>query len=544
MNPRVTPRFAAAFLLTFFSVTALAEPASVSGKVLDSETNAGLRKAYLRLFAGTKAYAAVSDDSGKFSFDGVEPGTYNMEAEHQGYIDGSYGESESQSVKIKVDAGQSLKGIDIRLTPQGAISGRVVNEEGDLWVHARVDLYRSEWVAGRRKLQNFNSERVNDLGEFRIGELPPGRYYLAVEPDTSWEIRNQLKGKDVSARQLTWYPGSLDAAEASPIVLATGGQVLNLEIRIRRGTVHRVQGTLIGLGDMPTERSGAYFGGQGVFASPLSENAGSETSGTVRPNGTFEIEGLAPGNYEIRVNQGFPPFLVGRTKVRIDSRDVDDLTIQVTPPKTVKGRVQFAEASSSGGPPLKLDRLSVRLDPNMGLPVFATTDANGTFEFPRVGSDEYQVVVNHEEAAGSGRGYYLKQIRYGDAISNDGTITMPAAGPELLIVLSTRGARLTGTLTGEAAHPQVVLIPAAGQPRLGTFDQTHQFLFQDIPPGAYKLYAFDGVPGGAWEDAEFMKEVGSSATDLDLGEGDVKSVEIPVFPKADMARIVKKLGME
>jgi hypothetical protein len=159
----------------------------------------------------------------------------------------------------------------------------------------------------------------------------------------------------------------------------------------------------------------------------------------------------------------------------------------------------------------------------------------------------------------AGAGKYLKQIRYGDAVSTDGTISLTGAIENLILVLSTRGARVTGTVTGAgdpsnpaeqakgmAATFQVVLVPRAapGEARLATFDQNGTFSLSDTPPGKYTLYAFEGVPNGAWEDSAFMQEVSGSGTEIELAEGDLRSVDVPVLLKPKLAPILRKLGME
>jgi hypothetical protein len=122
-----------------------------------------------------------------------------------------------------------------------------------------------------------------------------------------------------------------------------------------------------------------------------------------------------------------------------------------------------------------------------------------------------------------------------------------------MLLLSTRGARLTGKTVSPAtadqsksavAKAQVVLIPSGAPARLGTFDQTGTFTFQDLAPGLYKLYAFEGVPDGAWEDSDFMKELAGAGLEIRLAEGEVKSADVPLISKSDLALTLKKLGME
>ena len=94
------------------------------------------------------------------------------------------------------------------------------------------------------------------------------------------------------------------------------------------------------------------------------------------------------------------------------------------------------------------------------------------------------------------------------------------------------------------AKAQVVLIAGGAPARLGTFDQTGRFTFQDLAPGMYKLYAFESVPDGAWEDSEFMKEFAGAGMEIRLAEGEMKSADAPLISKSDLVLTLKKLGME
>lgn len=520
----------------------------IRGTVVDAISDEGLRKAYLRLTGKGGTYAAVTDDHGKFSIENIEPGTYVLTAERQGFIEAQFGEADGQPVEIRLTAGQALD-LRFKLTPQAVLSGRVLDEDGDVWVHADVNLYRSKWTHGKRQLQGFSGSTVDDQGEFRIGQIPPGKYFLSAAADASWESRNRPQGQDAFLqRQLTWYPNSLDVEGATAVTLEPGNQLSGLEIRLRRGSVHRVLGRLLGAENVPPpDEALRPFGGRKISVDSTSGLSINSQPGMIHSDGSFEIAGIPSGAYEIHVTQGFAfnQVMLGSMKVQVDDRDLEGVSIQLVPPRPLKGTIKIAEDGS-----MKRSGLTVRLDAfRPGWTPSAVSRNDGSFDFPSVSSERYRVIVGGY----SGNGFYLKQIRYGDIVSSDGTISLTGSGESLVLELSTRGARLKGrvssvvidqSVSGTTA-PQVVLVSAGeSEARHATFDQNGSFSFEDIAPGEYKLYAFEGVPDGAWEDSDFMKEVGSAALDVRLAEAEVKELTVPILPRSTVAPILKKLGLE
>jgi hypothetical protein len=176
----------------------------------------------------------------------------------------------------------------------------------------------------------------------------------------------------------------------------------------------------------------------------------------------------------------------------------------------------------------------------------AVSRDDGSFDFALVGSERYQVRIQGEVA----HAFYIKGIRYGDTESSDGIISISGVEGSLVLTLSTNGARLVARVSGvrekNPLTPQVVLIPEKpqGETRLGLFDQNGVFSFNNLAPGAYKLYAFQEVPEGSWEDPDFVKEIKQRSVDILLSEGDVQSTEVPLLLKTDLAPILRKLGLE
>ena len=208
--------------------TAQAQPdspdrtASVHGTVTNTATGEGLRKAYLRLIpAGSGGYAVVTNDQGTFAIENIAPGNYQLSAECTGFLDAHYG------MEFQLSARDKLTGIEVKMVPQAVLSGRVLDQDGDPWPRAHVNVFHSVWRKGHRHIEfaeSTGSWEVDDRGEFRITGLSLGRYYVLGEPDTNWEEQHHpdVNNQPAICQQPTWYPSSPDVESASPITLAAG----------------------------------------------------------------------------------------------------------------------------------------------------------------------------------------------------------------------------------------------------------------------------------------------------------------------------------
>jgi hypothetical protein len=533
---------------------------SIKGTVTNAVTGERLRKAYVRLAPVSDAASirpAVTDEQGRFVFENIQPGNYSLEAEHQGFIESKYGEDAGAPVELRIAAGQNLSDLNIRLMPPAAISGRVTDEDGDPWTHAQINIKRSVWKGGKRQLEGFNNAELNDAGEFRADHLPPGRYYLSAEPDAWWEKRNRIAS--APPLQETWYPSSLDSSSATPVDLLPGQELRGAEIRLRRGSVYRIRGKVSGLQDVPALPGPSPWMAPRlvVWSAPGVGGSSSSKGGRLREDGSFEVEGVAPGTWQIRVEEGFlsGQLPLGVVTVRIADHDVEGVSLTVQAPHLLKGVVRIAGEENKALP----EGLSLWLDSSDGSSWEETTSPrkDGSFDFENVPFGRHRI---HVRGGASGQ-YYVKRLRYSGLESSDmeaspdTEFSISSDGDTLEVTLSARGARVSGLVKRDgaagSATPQVLLLrdtPDAGLRRydthLGGLDQSGAFAVKEpVRPGEYTLYAFEGVPDGAWTDAEFIKEIEGKGVRMKIGEGDAKTVEVPLIPRSDIVVLLSRLGM-
>jgi membrane-associated protease RseP (regulator of RpoE activity) len=137
------------------------------------------------------------------------------------------------------------------------------------------------------------------------------------------------------------------------------------------------------------------------------------------------------------------------------------------------------------------------------------------------------------------RRLHVKSVRLG---SNDAleTINIPPGTNDVVleVVLTTQTGTVDGIALGRAGDPAanatVVLVPTNARKRTPRYQAVvtgsdGKFRFQEIPPGDYKLFAWEDIETGAWENAEFMRAYESRGRAVRVAEGSREEVPLSVI---------------
>src|ERR1035438_1037576 len=167
---------------------------------------------------------------------------------------------------------------------------------------------------GHKQLQQYNGSNSNDLGEYRISGIQPGKYYLCatyrgrmsgIMMDGGFSVASgsQQQQEDYAP---TFYPGVTDFAAAAPMDMKPGQQLQGINLKLTKIHTVSVKGTVINTTAPPAVPE--QLPGRGNIRinvnvqleprNPLNPN-GMAQGASVRPDGTFEFPSIAPGSYNL-----------------------------------------------------------------------------------------------------------------------------------------------------------------------------------------------------------------------------------------------------
>jgi Carboxypeptidase regulatory-like domain len=514
---------------TLFAQEAPPPLPSISGVVVNANSGEGVRKASVVLAAKDQtkdmSYTADTDGNGRFLIADVQPGEYSISAERQGFVIESEAEFAPQPT-FKVEAGQSLKDMKIKLLPLAAISGRVLDDDGDPCRGARIEAMAYSFQAGKKQLQTVDQAIADEKGEFRIFGLHPGIFYLRAAAENvnlmsfsmvgMGGITGMASGSSSGGGFTgTFFPSTTEATHATPIELSAGAQLSGFDIRLRRERRYSVRGKLP---SQPTDAGPRTYQPQ---IAPRGVPQG--FSWSVRmDNDNFEFTDVPAGNYIVGfalVEGGKPSF--ARQSVEVVNADVENITLTFSPPTDVAGHVRV-----EGTPRQPVENLQVRLlsdHPMLGEQT-AEVKPDGSFVIKDVPLDEYKVVVEPHP------GTYTKSIRFGDEEAPEGRIDLTKGSGPVTVLLGTDVGEVEGTVKKANGDPAArALVTLFGRTDLFRFDFTDvegKFHLLNVAPAEYKIFAWEGAPMGAPEDPEFRKPFEKQGVSIKMTPNGHQTVEL------------------
>jgi len=508
-------------------VTQDPERARLEGSVLSAATGEPLRKTTLTLhingaasgrnvFQAQPTYTVISDVTGKFEFANVEPGDYQLTARHDGFADVRLGNTGSgrKAEPILFNRGDRKTNFTVKLTPYGALSGVTLDEDGDPIRNLRVSAMAWRYTTNGRELVDVRSAQSNDLGEYRIFDLPAGHYFVKINPAQFNFDRDARTASESYAA--VFYPGVVQVTQAIPQDLAPGQQLRGLTFNLRKVHAASISGKVIAPPDATNISAGRMI---------YSEGSSSSTSGdTDRKTGKFTFPSVPPGSIfltgsYVQNGQRYDTLL----PLEVGYTDIDGIELRPVPPSDVAGQISVAD-----DPAIDVTHIDISLhgasSGHQESSASPTIRSDGTFTLHRITPGIYRVSADHTQTL------YVKSVRFGLIDATDTPLDLSAGIPprsELAIVLGADGGELAGTVVNGKAEPAadavVTLVPTGTTRRSRSYfrtanaDAAGHFTLRGLAPGSYRIIAWDHVDANAvFYDPEFLRPYEGAGQNLEI----------------------------
>jgi hypothetical protein len=502
---------------------------------------------------------ALTDNNGQFLFKNVPPGAYRLTADHIGYLHQEYGQRayNGPGAIVTITAGQGTT-VEFQLLSTGSISGRIFNEDREPIAGVQVMALTYTYQHGKRTLTAMGEgSHTDDRGAYRLYWLTPGDYYVKAIAPAPIESLSQSSH---SSYPPTYFAGQLNPDQASPVSLTPGAEISGIDFTVLPVSTVTVSGQLLLPPSValaapapapkhPQPQPGAQPAGPGAprgaqVSLSLIPVGGGRGAGdgskraSAGADGAFEIAEVIPGSYylvaETRVGE---QQYFARMRLDVGELGINGVSMPLRPGISVPGKI-----SLDGQPPSAFQMGQVRVslttsDELLGASGRAApVSGDGTFTLTNVPPMDYRVRV-----AGLPDGAYLMAARVGgaDALEQPFVVT----GDSLQLRISFNAGQVQGGVLDASGNPVsgvlAALVPDGNRrQRPDLFfstqtDETGHFNFAGVPPGSYKVFAWEDIPDGACQDPDFIRHYEDRGKSVEAEAGRLVSVDVSLIPRGN-----------
>jgi protocatechuate 3,4-dioxygenase beta subunit len=526
---------------------------SIQGKVIETKSGQPIRKVNIEVMGGSgQSYGrheATTGADGTFTIEDMTPGRYTITPQRAGFA--QTGASRSQAT-FTLQPGQNLTGLVFRMQAAGVISGKIVDADGDPMAGAGV----SATIAGAQSplaLRNSSGGggATNDLGEYRIADLRPGKYVISAQPSQRTPVGQvpdqQGKTKERLLYVTTYFPGTLDNSQAADVDVRSGEEAV-ANFGVLTSHVYRVSGSVTGAPSGPLTQ---------MFLISKDGGAGMDNPEQLKGDNRFEYQNLLPGTYTAMMivvkgalSEGRPEIQMVQLspQIEVDKTDVEGVLLHLDPGGQVHGKFRLDTGEKFDWTQLNVHLLPVVENETgaFGSAVVGMASArantqpmvgaDGAFEMKNVPGGSYQLVIGAQ--SNDLRDYYTKSMMLGgkDVVDSGFTVNGDVS---LDVVVSAKGATIEGNVVDSkgapAAYSIVAVVPNSEQRarpdsyQQATTDERGHFVARGLNPGGYVVLAFEELQEDMRQ-PEFLKMYAGKGEKVELEEGARKLVSVKIIP--------------
>lgn len=494
--------------------------ATVKIRAVNSVTKAPIAGANVTIDGarGAQTYqlAGRTDNNGVFAGSVEFAGSHLLTVRRKGYRMIGTG---LMGKMIEIQPSQANE-ITMEMRPLAVIAGRVLDQYGDPIRHAIVSTQAKSRVrVPGEYFESLFAGTTDDRGEYRIADVEPGKYYLAIEysarDERYYTARSRYQWPEVGG--LSLFPNSVDIEHAQQVEAREGETTRLPDARLTMQRAATISGRV-----KPAETDRAMVSVQRAGPN-LSRHQSGGMSSEPAPDGGFRVEVL-PGTYTVRASDRS-----GRISptLTIDVRDknIGDLELTLGRGYEISGRIIVDG-------PEHLDFSTVTLH-FFAEPV--KIDTAGTFHASALNSEAGYMIQGLPED------WYVKECRVSGRIIAGKQFQLELGQTEVVLTLSAKGASVEIAAEGDSDINDVnhaaafALLPESGIVDVNSMlasdrgDPSKKFILHAVPPGEYRVFALD-VSNWAllFDPGTLLKMYRDLAPLMTVAQGEHKKIVVPL----------------
>ena len=506
-------------------------PGAISGSVIKAGTalRQPLPNSRLELKGGALTVIARTDANGRFVISNLAPGEYRLTVTSDGFIRQEY------SKKIVINREQPTANIGFELEPAPTAAGWILNVYGEPIANLLVEaLRRSYDVRGNPGFARAATALTDDRGQYRIFWLDPGEYFFYV----SSPLPDDGNAATANIVLPTYFPGVSTAEDAQPVRMNIGREE-RVDFKLQRAGLWAIKGqTANGF-------TGRSMAATITLAPPAKDPSLSRYRAQSAPTGPsageFSLLGIPPGSYILTAKSGSGAqefTVVERIELRpvLNPSQPYSIQMMLSPPLSISGRmfVESREATDLRQASVSL----VSVDSDLPSPKSVLARPDGQFVLNGVVRGSY--VLDIKNLPGD---LYLKAARFGDGDALAKPITWESRDQTkpLQILLGSDGGHLPVAAydgKGELHHDAHFVLAPDGvrrsqreQYRIATSGEDGLAFLRGIPPGSYKLFAWEELEPNAYLNSDYMRLFEGFGLPVNIAAGNNPRLSARLIPR-------------
>jgi hypothetical protein len=485
--------------------------------VVNSLTNTAIPGANVLLASpGEERASGRTDAAGVFTAHLPSSGKYLLTVTRRGYVmkNGAMG----KMLTLTDDESP----VTAELNPLGVVTGRLLDQFGDSVRGAIVHIEdQTESPSQERAWNSVASAFTNDLGEYRVTEVPPGEHSVAFEYQSGGAQAAVVRNSPLHwplIGGVAFYPDTSSIEKSQKITVAAGGITRLNDARISVRPAVTIAGHIT---PAPTLPENTFVNLESTSKIPLHSSPAVQAQ-QINAKGEFRYEAL-PGTYLLSAFDRKTGKVSQPITITAEGPPITGIELSLTSSYEIAGRITI-----DGREPLDFSKLILNFG---GPPVHIESD--GTFRTTVPGRHASWHLQNLPA------GWYVKRaLARGKPVTGD-QFDVEAGASDFVLSISPGGARIQVVVRSPGSMAEgvfVVLIPDGGEsldPEMlpnnhGTTSEPIEF--NSLPPGTYRVFALDGA---SWlmmmRPDILMSQYRYSAPAVSVAEGESKTVAAPLL---------------